>query len=84
MLVLTVKFAAEVLHEHTHHGLVGVAHRQADPDVAEVVDRGDHADPWLKHLGLDAPVSVHWPPVHAAVVGHTQPRFYESQEISTK
>ena len=50
--ILLVQLLNQMLHEDRHHALVRVRLREAEPDVAQLVDCGDHADPWSNRLFL--------------------------------
>ena len=81
MWVLPVELLDEVLHEQRHHRLVGVRLGDAEVYVATLVDGGDHADPGLHLLGLDAVVGSVGPPVHPPEVGHAEPGLIQGDVV---
>ena len=70
-----------MLHEERHHGLVGVGLGDAEVDVALLVNGGDHADPGLDLLGLDAVVGAVRSPVPPPEVRHTEPCLIQGDVV---
>jgi len=72
--ILLVQLVHQVLHEKGHHAFVGVGLGQAQVDVGQLVDSGDHGNSWCHCFGLHGIVALRFP-MESTEVSHVYPRF---------